>query len=134
MTAAKGVPVLITHDGRTLRYPNPDVKVNDTLKLDLATGKMTDFIKFEPGNLAYITGGQNCGRIGIITHREKHPGSFDIVHVKDSVGHSFATRMSNVFPIGKGKQAWVSLPRGKGVRLSIAEERDRRLAQKAREM
>jgi len=134
MTAAKGVPCLVTHDGRTLRYPNPDVKVNDTLKLDLATGKMTDFIKFEPGNLAYITGGQNCGRIGIITHREKHPGSFDIVHVKDSVGHSFATRMSNVFPIGKGKQAWVSLPRGKGVRLSIAEERDRRLAQKAREM
>jgi small subunit ribosomal protein S4e len=84
--------------------------------------------------LAYITGGQNCGRIGIITHKEKHPGSFDIVHVKDSVGHSFATRLSNVFPIGKGKQAWISLPRGKGVRLTIAEERDRKLAAKAKEM
>lgn len=133
-TAAKGVPVLTTHDGRTIKYPDPLVKVHDTIKYDINTGKILDFIKFEPGNLAYITGGQNCGRIGIITHKEKHPGSFDIVHVKDSVGHSFATRLSNVFPVGKGKQAWISLPRGKGVRLSIAEERDRKLAAKAKEM
>jgi len=133
-TAAKGVPVLVTHDGRTIRYPDPDIKVNDTIKLEIETGKILDFMKFEPGNLAYITGGQNCGRIGIITNKEKHPGSFDIVHVKDSLGHSFATRLNNVFPVGKGKQAWISLPRGKGVRLSIAEERDRRLAAKAKEM
>ena len=78
--------------------------------------QIIDVIKFETGNLAYITGGQNCGRIGIITHKEKKTGSFDIVHVEDSVAHSFATIMSNVFPIGKGKQAWISLPRGKGVR------------------
>jgi small subunit ribosomal protein S4e len=133
-TAAKGVPVLVTHDGRTIRYPDPLIKVNDSIKLDIATGKILDFIKFEPGNIAYITGGQNCGRIGIITNKERHPGSFDIVHVKDSVGHSFATRLSNVFPIGKGKQPWITLPRGKGVRLSIAEERDRKLAAKAKEM
>jgi len=131
-TAAKGIPVLITHDGRTIRYPDPLCKVHDTIKLDIESGKILDHIKFEPGNLAYITGGQNCGRIGIITHKEKHPGSFDIVHVKDSVGHSFATRLSNVFPIGKGKQSWINLPRGKGVRLSIAEERDRKLAAKAK--
>ena len=133
-TAAKGVPVLVTHDGRTIRYPDPDVKCHDTIKLDIESGKILDFIKFEPGNQVYITGGQNCGRIGIITHKDKHPGSFDIVHVKDSVGHSFATRLSNVFVVGKGKQSWISLPRGKGVRLSIAEERDRRLAAKAKEM
>lgn len=59
-------------------------------------------------------------------------GSFDIVHVKDAKGHQFATRMSNVFVIGKGNKEWVSLPRGKGVRLTIAEERDRRLAEKVK--
>lgn len=59
-------------------------------------------------------------------------GSFDIVHVKDAKGHQFATRMSNVFIIGKGNKEWVSLPRGKGVRLTIAEERDRRLAEKVK--
>lgn len=60
------------------------------------------------------------------------PGSHDIVHVKDGTGHTFATRLSNVFVIGRGTKAMVTLPRGKGIRLSIAEERDRRLAEKAK--
>lgn len=42
----------------------------------------------------------------------------------------FVFRLNNVFVIGKGNKAYVSLPRGKGIKLSIAEERDRRLAQK----
>lgn len=43
----------------------------------------------------------------------------------------FCFRLNNVFIIGKGSKAFVSLPRGKGVKLSIAEERDKRLAAKA---
>lgn len=39
-----------------------------------------------------ITGGHNVGRVGLITNRERHPGSFDIVHIKDVAGHTFATR------------------------------------------
>ena len=57
-----------------------------------------------------------------------HPGSFDVVHVKDANGNSFATWLSNIFVIGKGNKPWISLPRGKGIRLTIAEERDKRLA------
>jgi len=122
---AKSVPYLSTTDGRTIRYPDPLVSVNDTIKLDLSTGKITDFIKFDVGNLVTITGGRNLGRVGVITHREKHPGSFDIVHVRDAAGQSFATRLSNVFVIGKGTKSYVSLPQGKGVKLSILEERER---------
>lgn len=59
-------------------------------------------------------------------------GSFDIVHVKDNTGHQFATRISNIFIIGKTNKSHVSLPKGKGVRLTIAEERDRRLQEKAK--
>jgi len=33
--------------------------------------------------------------------RERHQGSFDIVHIKDSNGHVFATRLGYVFVIGK---------------------------------
>nr|CAD7602511.1 unnamed protein product [Timema genevievae] len=40
-------------------------------------------------------------------------------------------RLNNVFIIGKVTKPYVSLPRGKGVKLSIAEERDKRLAAKA---
>ncbi len=40
-------------------------------------------------------------------------------------------RLNYVFVIGKGTKPYVSLPPGKGVKLSIAEERDRRLANKS---
>jgi len=126
---AKGIPYMVTHDGRTIRYPDPLIKANDTVKLDLETGKAAEFIKFEPGNLCCITGGHNVGRVGVITHRERHQGGFDIIHVKDSLERTFATRSSNVFVIGNGNQPWISLPKGKGVKLTITEERDRRRQQ-----
>jgi small subunit ribosomal protein S4e len=111
----------------SIRFPDPAVKVNDTVKIDLATGKITDFVKFEIGALAMVTGGRNMGRVGVITHRERHDGGFNIVHIKDAIDNSFATRESNVFVIGQDKP-WISLPKGKGVKLTIAEERDRRRA------
>lgn len=46
---AKNVPFLVTHDGRTIRYPDPNIKTNDTIQLDIATSKITDHIKFESG-------------------------------------------------------------------------------------
>lgn len=88
----KGIPYLTTHDGRTIRYPDPLIKVHDTVRYDLVNNKIVDFVKFETGNLCMVTGGHNLGRVGVITSRERHPGSFDIVHVRDSLGHSFATR------------------------------------------
>jgi len=128
--APKGVPYAVTHDGRTIRYPHPDIGLHDTVIVDIATGKITDFIKFDTGNKVMITGGHNVGRVGLITHRERHPGSFDIVHIKDSVGKTFATRLNNVFIIGKGVKELISLPGNKGIRLTIAEERDRRMEAK----
>jgi len=126
--APKGVPFIVTHDGRTIRYPNPNVRVNDTIRLDLETNKIEDYVKFDSGNLVMVTGGHNLGRVGIITSRERHPGSFDIVHVKDAANNTFATRLGYVFVIGKGNKPWVSLPADKGVRKTITEERERRLA------
>jgi len=123
----KGIPYLVTHDARTIRYPDPTIRVNDTVNVDLATGKISEFIRFDTGVIAMVTGGRNMGRVGVITHRERHDGGFDIVHIKDAVDNTFATRLSNVFVIGQEKP-WVSLPKGKGVKLSIAEERDRRRA------
>jgi len=124
----KGIPYAITHDGRTLRYPDPDIKANDTVLLNLATGKIDKHAKFEVGNRVMIGGGNNMGRVGDITHRERHPGSFEIVHVKDDAGHTFATRLQNVFVIGKGSKPWISLPKGNGIKMSIIEDRSSRMA------
>lgn len=128
----KAIPFLVTHDGRTIRYPDPNYKVNDTVKVDLATGKIIDHIKFDVGNLCMITQGHNKGRVGIVTHREKHPGSFEIVHVRDASGANFATRSGNVFIIGKGLTSLVSLPRAKGVKLTILQSLERNMKQQER--
>ena len=118
----KGIPCVTLHDGRTIRYPDPLIKVNDTVLLDIATNKIKDFMKFDVGQICMLTGGRNAGRVGTIVNREKHNGSFDIIHVKDAAGHVFATRHKNVFVLGKGSKPLVSLPKGKGVKLSILEE------------
>merc|ERR1711943_162277 len=117
---------LIKVDGKVRTDPN--TKVHDTVKVDIATGKATDMIKFETGATVVITKGQNQGRVGVITGREKHIGSFEIVHIKDTKQRSFATRISNVFCIAaKDDTEMVSLPRGKGLRDNILEERKKRL-------
>jgi ribosomal protein S4E len=121
--SAKKVPYLATHDGRTIRYPDPAIKVNDVVKVDIESGKITEHFKFESGSLVMITKGRNTGRVGTIVHIEHHPGSFDIISVRDASGHAFSTRTENVFVIGKGEPA-VSLPKGKGIKLSILEERE----------
>ncbi|KAG8367164.1 hypothetical protein BUALT_Bualt16G0044100 [Buddleja alternifolia] len=84
--------------------------------------------KFNVGNVVMVTGGRNRGRVGVIKNREKHKGSFENIHVQDGTGHEFATRLGNVFNLGKGTKPWVSLPKGKGIKLSIIEEARKRLA------
>ena len=70
------------------------------------------------GNVAYITGGNNIGRVGVVTHRVRHRGGFDIVHVRDSQNKKFATRLSNVFIIGHGETPEVKLAKDKGLYLT----------------
>jgi small subunit ribosomal protein S4e len=127
-TGNNKVPCAVTHDGRTLRYPDPDIKVNDTVKLNIASGKATDTFKFGLGALVMITKGHNCGRIGSLMHIEKHDGSFSIITVQDSKGNTFATRLGNVFVIGNGQKPEVSLPKGRGIKKTILQERDEAVA------
>jgi small subunit ribosomal protein S4e len=121
--AANKIPVAVTHDGRTIRYPDPDVKVNDTIKVSVLDGKMSDILKFDVGALVMLTRGHNCGRVGSIMHVEKHDGSFHIVTIKDSKGNTFATRLGNCFVIGSGTTPQVSLPKGRGIKKDIMQER-----------
>ena len=125
---SKAVPYIVTHDGRTIRYADPAIKVCDTIKLDLASGKVLDVYKFETGNVCIITQGRNTGRVGVIVHRDRHPGSFDIVHVRDSEGNEFATRLGNVFVLGKGDSPAIKLPVGNGIARTIFEQRAKRIA------
>lgn len=94
--------------------------------LDIETGKIKEFVKTDLGSTVIITGGHNAGRCGKIVTKEKHKGSFEIIHVEDAAGNRFATRLTNVFAIGKESKPLISLPKGKGVRLTIIQEQKKR--------
>ena len=74
-----------------------------------------------------LTGGNNIGRIGTLQSLEKHPGSFEIAHVRDASGNIFSTRLGNVMVIGDSKAAVISLQKGDGIRLTLMEERAARI-------
>lgn len=130
------VPYVLTTDGRTIRYPDPNIKRHDTIKFNLTTQRIETHIKFGLGHVCYVTKGKNIGRVGIIIKVDKHPGEFDIVHIQERVTKgreqkTFSTRIGNVFCIGEGEKPWISLPKYKGIRKDVFEERELR-EQKAR--
>ncbi len=94
------IPYIVTHDGRTIRFPHPQIKANDTVKLNLRNNEIVTYFKYEIGAKVMITGGNNIGRVGSILRVEQHPGSYEIVHVKDENGLEFSTRLTNIFVIG----------------------------------
>jgi small subunit ribosomal protein S4e len=118
------IPYIVTHDGRTVRFPHPDIEIGDSVKLNLATHQIDGCIKFVNGATVILTAGNNIGRIGVITSIEKHQGSYDIGFVRDTRGNIFSTRICNLFVMGDGKTPAISLPRGEGIRLTLIEERD----------
>ena len=124
----KGIPYIVTHDGRTIRFPDPSIKTNDTVRINLRNGEVMDFYKFEKGSQIMINGGNNIGRIGTLIRSEKHDGSYDIIHVKDSNGETFSTRMTNVFVVGNSKPEVSTLKSHN--RLSIMNERKLRTKRK----
>lgn len=140
----KNIPQITTNDGRTIRFPHPDIKANDTIKLNLKTNEIVKHFKYAVGNKVIIIGGNNIGRVGVIDHVEKHPGSYEIVHIKDEVycqleaqrrkddkfvikkededNHCFSTRLCNIFVIGE-KDSEITLLKNH-IRHTILEERE----------
>lgn len=118
------VPYIVTHDARTIRFPHPEIDLHDTIKFDIKTNTVSDIARLEIGNICLATSGNNIGRVGLIHNIEKHPGSFDIIHIKDANQRDFATRTGNVFVLGKGKKSWISLPKENGLHKTILEERE----------
>lgn len=123
------ITYLVTHDGRTIRFADKDIKIGDTVKLNLEKNEVEDFIPMAAGNLAFCSDGNNRGRVGIIDHINKFDNNFDLITIKDAHGNSFTTRTSYIITIGKGNKPLISLPKGNGVQLSIIEEAEKREAE-----
>ena len=118
----KKIPFITTSDGRTLRYPHPDIKEHDSIKIDLTKNEIIEHYKYKIGAQVLIIGGNNIGRAGQIEKIEKHPGSYEIVYIKDTTGKVFSTRLTNIFITGDQKS---EIPVEKyNTLLSIIDERN----------
>ena len=122
MMGPKKIPFITTSDGRTLRYPNPLIKEHDTVKLNLENNEIVDYYKYKIGAHVLIVGGNNIGRAGVIEKIEKHPGSYEIVYIKDMAGKEFSTRLTNIFITGDSRPEIA--PEKYNTLLSIIEERN----------
>ena len=78
--------------------------------------------KFAIGAHCMITSGNNIGRVGTIIRVEKHPGSYEIIHIRDNNGQEFSTRTRNVFVTGANQHEVALLKRQ--TRLTIINERN----------
>ncbi|KAH0577103.1 Ribosomal protein S4 [Spironucleus salmonicida] len=125
-TGKHGIPFIGTNDGRTIRFADSKIKVNDTIKIDLATGSIAEHFAFASDMTACITGGSAAGRMGKITQIIENAGTYSMVHLIDVKGQKFLTRMENVFVIGKNSSV-VSVPTEKGVRPTKVESRQMRI-------
>lgn len=123
---ANSVAYLVTHDGRTIRFADPKIKIHDTIKFNLDTKEVGEVYPFEVGNVAFISDGSNRGRVGIILNIARLDGNHDIITLKDARGHTFTTRVGYVFVIGKGEKPVITLPKGEGLSYSIMEEAEKR--------
>ena len=66
--------------------------------------------------------GNNIGRAGVIEKIEKHPGSYEIVYIKDTTGKEFSTRLTNIFITGD-QRSEISVEKYNTL-LSIIDERN----------
>ena len=98
--------------------------MDDTNWTDVQTKRMTHFIKFNTGNVYMVTKGGNLGKIGVITNRDRTPGSLDMVCMKDAKGNSFFTWLSKKL-LAKATNHRQLFPLKKGIRDTTVDIRDR---------
>lgn len=117
------IPYIVTNDGRTIRYPHPEIQIGDTIKLSLETNEILKWYKVKKGNVALVTAGYNKGRVGIINEIVRHDAAFNIIRLVDSNDHTFATRSLNVLVIGEGSDPAITLYKDSGLKRTIIEEK-----------
>ena len=101
------------HDGRNLiipvknpKKPTEDVyETGDSLLIELPSQKILEHFKFEKGNLALITGGQNMGIFVNIKNSIKNRSREPNMAICEKNGKEFESIKNYVFIIGKTKPA-----------------------------
>ncbi len=94
------------HDGSNMMLPATEsakYSVGDVLVVSLPDRKIKDHMKIEPGNVAFVCGGKNAGRVGIIKGVMKGQPMQPTMVALSVEGGEFQTPEDFVFVIGVGK-------------------------------
>ena len=59
-----GISYISTHDGRTIRFPDPDLAVGDSVQVKLEDNTISDFYELDIGARVMFVKGRNTRRIG----------------------------------------------------------------------
>lgn len=85
------------HDGKTIITDKKDIKTSDVVLMKIPDLEITDVIKMEGGNKAFITGGSHVGEIATIKSIEvKKSSGHNMVNLNDG----FSTIKDYIFIIG----------------------------------
>lgn len=103
-TMDRGMIQLTVDDGSTFREKKTNLKVGDTIKVELPSRKIVEDYGLKKGNTVYVTGGTHVATIakiqGIIEGTMSRP---KLLELEEKSGEKFLTVQKNVFVIGEGK-------------------------------
>ncbi len=98
----KGKIQLTTHDGRNILEKESKIRVGDSIKIRLPSQKIESVLELKKGNLGYLVGGSNIGKIAKIVEIE--PGTIKRPRlVKLEKESKFQSVETNVFVVGEKK-------------------------------
>lgn len=110
----KGKIQINLHDGRSILVTDNKIKVNDSLILNLTTGKIEEHIPFEKGCAIYLTGGSHPGTIAFYEGVKKTSSLVPDLLIVKSGKEVFETAKSYAFAVGKSAPSLVISPEKKG--------------------
>lgn len=109
------VPHIYTENGNCFRYCDLEIQVGDSVKIDINSRKVIEYLSIAEGNTVYLLRGRNMGCSGVVVGIEK-----DIVKIRDANDRYFSTLKKNLMVIGAEK-SWISLGEENGVKLNELE-------------
>ena len=108
ITIKGGRTQLVFHDGENILTDDNSVSTGDVVVLSVPENKITQVLKMQPGNKAFLTGGEHVGSTGTIKKVEvKESSGKNLVHFEEG----FSTVSDYAFVVGSPKYTF-TIPGG----------------------
>lgn len=108
ITTKGGKTQLVFHDGANILSDDKNIATGDVIVLKVPENSIEQVLKMQPGNKAFLTGGEHVGSIGTIKKVEiKESSGKNLIHFEEG----FSTVSDYAFVIGSPKYTF-TIPGG----------------------